>query len=146
MNGGSIEKSHQLNNPISVQQELNNYRFRNSSHSNERNNINQSKESLGKGFNERANSIDIDKKNNNLNKNNIKIPLNMTNIHSFNINVITQTVSNQVNNFISTLSSPLNQGKFKDYESSNNLINLNSNNNPNFFNNNLIPINKKKNS
>jgi len=146
MNSVSLEKGHHSNIAISVPKEININRSYNNSHSTERNNINQSKESsLGKASYERADSIEIEKKNNYVLKNNIKIPLNMNNIHSFNINVITQTVSNQVNNFISTLSSPLNQANSKDNESSSNLITLNSNSsNLSFFNNNLIPVKKKK--
>lgn len=141
----SSEKGHHSNTTISAPKERNINRSYNNSHSNERNNANQSKDSLGKVYYDRANSIDIDKKNNNPNNNILKIPLNMNNIHSFNINVITQTVSNQVNNFISTISSPSNQGKPNDNGSSSNLINLNSNNsNLNYLNNVLVPIKKKK--
>lgn len=145
INSFSLENGHNPHNVISNSKEIISERPFNNSHSSERNIIKQQKDSLLPTSYERSNSIEIDKKNNTITKNSMKIPLNMTNIHSFNINVITQTVSNQVNNFISTLSSPLIQVKAKDYGSSSNLINLNSNNNNiNIFNNNLIPIKKKK--
>lgn len=140
----SSEKSHNSNNAISFPKDFDNLRLFNNSHSND-NKINE-KQSLGKSSFERTNSIDNDKKNNHNNKhvNNFKIPINMNNIHSFNINVITQTVSNQVNNFISTLSAPINNINQRENGSSKNLINIDSSNNNSCFYNNLIPIKKKK--
>ena len=63
-------------------------------------------------------------------QNGLKIPLNMTNIHSFNINVITQTVSNQVNSFLNSAGQNPNNPNNNDT----NQINANNNNNNNNIN------------
>ncbi len=130
------------NNLISSSKDL--FNFNNSLPNEITYNLNKSKESGGNTLFERTNSIDNDKRNTITNKNGLKIPINMNNIHSFNINVITQTVSNQVNNFISNLNSNVTYLNSDKGSSNSSLINLNSNTNINLINNNLIPIKKKK--
>lgn len=123
-NSKSSEKNSNLNTRAAISKENSNGKSKNNSVSNEIHIRNNSKESSSDRMN-------------------VKIPINMANIHSFNINVITQTVNSQVNNFVNT---NLNTNNSNKNGSSNSLTNLNLNANILGKNqvNNLIQMKKKK--